>query len=67
MTLSPAVLPSVDQLQFSGYYSHGISESGETIARGFLHNTYSSLVGHVAQRYNVGLCPANFPCPVLDL
>jgi len=28
---------------------------------------YSRLVGGVAQWWNVGLWPANFPCPALDL
>ena len=29
--------------------------------------TLSAIVGGVAQWYNVGLWPANFPCPALDL
>ena len=33
----------------------------------YFNTVFEWLVGGVAQWYNVGLWPANFPCPALDL
>ena len=33
----------------------------------FVESVYIIMVGGVAQWQNVGLWPANFPCPALDL